>query len=106
MDSLKPYQWKQIASSPEFILLMKRKKKFLILSTIFFVAYYFALPILAGYTDLLNGTIFGAMNGIYLFALSQFFMAWILALIYVRHANQLDQLIEQMEKDLSKEVSS
>lgn len=105
MDQLQPHQWEQIASSPKFITLMKRKKRFLILSTIFFVAYYFALPVLAGYTDLLNGTIFGAINGIYLFALSQFFMAWILALIYVRHANQLDQLIEQMKKDLTKEVS-
>lgn len=105
MDSLQPHQWEEIARSPKFILLMKRKNRFLILSTIFFVVYYFSLPILAGYTALLNGTIFGAINGIYLFALSQFFMAWILAFIYIRHANQLDKLIEQMKKDLSKEVS-
>ncbi|TCP64574.1 DUF485 domain-containing protein [Baia soyae] len=99
-------QWKQIASSSEFIKLMKRRKRFQFFSTIFFVMYYFALPVLAGYTGLLNTRIFGSINGIYLFALSQFFMAWILAFIYVRHANQLDQTIEQIKKDLPKEALS
>lgn len=83
-------------------MLMKRRRRFQIFSATFFVIYYFALPVLAGYTGLLNKKVFGAMNGIYLFALSQFFMAWIIAFIYVRHANQLDQTIEQMKKDLSK----
>ncbi|MDQ0417021.1 uncharacterized membrane protein (DUF485 family) [Croceifilum oryzae] len=103
MEPRQSYQWAQIARSSEFIKLMKKRKKFQIFSAIFFVLYYFALPVLAGYTDLLNKSVFGSINGIYLFALSQFFMAWILAFIYVRHANQLDQTIEQIKKDLSKE---
>lgn len=88
--------WEQIANSPEFQLLMKKKKRFIIISTIFFSLYYFSLPIFAGYTSFLNTPIVGAINGIYLFALSQFLMAWFLAILYVRHANKTDQLVKKL----------
>jgi len=88
--------WEQIARSPEFRALMKRKRRFMIGSVVFFSLYYFALPILTGYFRFLNTPVFGSMNGAYLFALSQFFMAWVLAFLYIRHANRMDRLIEEM----------
>jgi uncharacterized membrane protein (DUF485 family) len=90
--------FEKIAGSPEFQALMSRKKRFMITATIFFVLYYFALPVFTGYFEFLNVKIFGSMNGAYLFALSQFFMAWILALLYVRHANKNDRMIEEILK--------
>jgi uncharacterized membrane protein (DUF485 family) len=36
--------------------------------------------------------VFGVVNIAYLFALSQFFMAWIVALLYVRAANRFDAM--------------
>jgi uncharacterized membrane protein (DUF485 family) len=43
-----------------------------------------ALPYLVGYhPQLMQRKVWGEMNWAYLFALSQFFMAWILAAIYV-----------------------
>ncbi|RAL22597.1 DUF485 domain-containing protein [Thermoflavimicrobium daqui] len=95
--------WESIASSEEFQTLMRKKKRFIILSSIFFILYYFALPFFTGYFKFLNNKIVDSLNGAYLFALSQFFMAWILAILYVRHANKTDQLIEEIKR--KKEVA-
>ena len=47
---------------------------------IFFVVYYFALPVLIGYArPFMEKRVLGPVNLAYLFALSQFFMAWIIA---------------------------
>ena len=55
---------------------------------IFFIVYYFALPVLVGYArPLMEKRVLGPVNLAYLFALSQFFMAWIIAALYVRAAN-------------------
>jgi cation/acetate symporter len=53
----------------------------------FFIVYYFALPILVGYAPkFMSRPVLGPLNIAYLFALSQFFMAWIIALLYMRAA--------------------
>lgn len=76
--------WSEINATPEFQALLKAKRRFIIPATLFFVVYYFALPYLVGYhTELMKRKVWGEMNWAYLFALSQFFMAWILAAIYV-----------------------
>ena len=76
--------WNQIAASQEFKALIRTKLKFIVPATIFFIVYYFALPLLVGYAPgLMNRRVFGSVNVAYLFALSQFFMAWIMAGIYV-----------------------
>lgn len=94
--TLSAIEWEQLASNSQFQALRRKKNRFIICATLFFVLYYFALPIGTGYFTFLNTTLIGSVNGAYLFALSQFFMAWILAIIYVRHANKLDQLIEEL----------
>ena len=76
--------WEAINATPEFQALLKAKRRFIIPATIFFVVYYFALPYLVGYhTELMQRKVWGEMNWAYLFALSQFFMAWALAAVYV-----------------------
>src|SRR4051812_4692208 len=70
--------WDRVASMEEFKILLASKRKFIIPATIFFVVYYFALPVLVGYAPgLMDRKVFGPVNLAYLFALSQFFMAWI-----------------------------
>jgi uncharacterized membrane protein (DUF485 family) len=59
--------------------------------TVFFVAYYFALPVLVGYwPDLMARQVWGYVNWAYLFAFSQFLMAWGVAYVYMRYANRFD----------------
>ena len=89
---LKPTDWDVVASNPEFKALMRAKKRFIIPATLFFVVYYFALPILVGYApDFMATPVLGPVNIAYLFALSQFFVAWFIAFLYVRAAARFDE---------------
>jgi uncharacterized membrane protein (DUF485 family) len=84
--------WAEIEAKPAFQSLLGRKAKFIITATIFFLAYYLALPVLVGYwPDLMKKPVWGKVNIAYVFALSQFFMAWIVAFIYVRVAAKWDK---------------
>jgi uncharacterized membrane protein (DUF485 family) len=86
-------QWDKIAASPQFKDLMATKKMFIVPAFIFFVVYYFALPVLVGYAPAFMSTkVIGNVNIAYLFALSQFFVAWIIAGLYVKAANDFDRL--------------
>lgn len=64
---------------------------------IFFIVYYFALPVLVGYArEFMEKRVFGAVNLAYLFALSQFFMAWIIAALYIRAAAKFDKMAQDI----------
>jgi len=84
--------WDAIAADPDFISLIKAKAAFIVPATVFFIVYYFALPIGVGwFPRLMETRVLGDMNLAYLFALSQFFMAWILAFLYVAVAAGWDR---------------
>ncbi len=84
--------WEKIAASEGFKELVEAKRRFIIPATAFFVVYYFALPYLVGYhPELMQRKVWGEMNWAYLFALSQFFMAWVLAAFYVAAAAGWDR---------------
>jgi len=84
--------WEVIEADPDFIGLLKSKAAFVAPATAFFVVYYFALPIGVGwYPELMETRVWGAVNVAYLFAFSQFIMAWILAGLYVAVAAGWDR---------------
>src|SRR6476659_6348968 len=84
--------WEAIAASVRFKELWRAKRRFIIPAMIVFIVYYFALPVLVGYArPLMEKRVLGPVNLAYLFALSQFFMAWIIAALYVRAANKFDR---------------
>lgn len=89
--------WDRIATSREFKDLMSTKKTFIVPAFIFFVIYYFALPVLVGYAPhFMDTRVLGKVNLAYLFALSQFFVAWIIAGLYVKAANNFDRLAKDI----------
>ena len=89
--------WKKLEATPEFAALVARKRRFIIPATVFFIAYYFALPVLVGYfPELMSRRVFGAVNIAYLFALSQFVMAWIVAFLYVRASSRFDEMATEI----------
>jgi len=80
---------------PEFRQLIAAKRRFIVPACVFFCAYYFALPVLVGWApDLMRTRVIGPVNVAYLFALSQFFMAWIVAILYVRAASGFDRMVK------------
>lgn len=84
--------WDAIAAHADFKKLVAAKARFIVRATIFFVVYYFTLPVLVGYApELMAKKVWGNVNVAYLFALSQFFMAWALAFIYVAVAAGWDR---------------
>ena len=84
-------EWERIQASPEFRQLVSEKRRFILPATVFFIVYYFALPVLVGYFPALMETqVIGKINLAYLFALSQFFMAWALMWMYVQRARRYD----------------
>jgi uncharacterized membrane protein (DUF485 family) len=83
--------WDRVAAREDFRALIAAKLRFIVPATLFFVVYYFALPLLVGYAPgLMKKEVFGAVNLAYLFALSQFVMAWALAAWYLRAAGRFD----------------
>jgi uncharacterized membrane protein (DUF485 family) len=87
--------WAAIERTAEFRALVRAKRAFIVPATLFFVAYYFALPALVGYwPELMSTPVAGHINVAYLFALSQFVMAWGLMAAYVHRARRYDRMVE------------
>ncbi|HEY6968544.1 MAG TPA: DUF485 domain-containing protein [Candidatus Angelobacter sp.] len=85
-------QWEQVAAMEEFKQLLKAKTRFIVPATIFFIVYYFLLPWSVGYhPQFMDKRVWGPVNIAYLFALSQFFVSWIIAWLYVRAARHFDE---------------
>jgi uncharacterized membrane protein (DUF485 family) len=102
--------YEEIESGEEFRALERSKIKFIVPATIFFMVYYFALPVLVGFfgtnTDgtpgFMDTRLFPGFSVAYLFALSQFIMAWILAFIYLlAFAPRMDKLVAKLVKRVS-----
>lgn len=99
-DKTPVVNWAEIEAKPAFAHLLARKARFIIPATIFFMIYYLALPVLVGYyPDLMKKKVWGEVNVAYVFALSQFFMAWIMAFIYVRVAAGWDKSAAEVIHD-------
>jgi uncharacterized membrane protein (DUF485 family) len=91
------HPWKEIASSAEFRHLVRAKGLVVIPATIFFIVYYFALPVLVGYAPhVMERKIVGNINLAYVFALSQFFVAWAIAALYLRAAARFDRMAKKI----------
>jgi uncharacterized membrane protein (DUF485 family) len=102
-----PTPWTRIAQSPRYQALLRSKSGFILPASVFFILYYFALLVLVGwFPDLMKKPVFGPINLAYLFALSQFFMAWILAFLYVRKAGQWDEQARQVLEQEASEARS
>lgn len=83
--------WPAIEAEPAFRELVAAKRRFIIPATLFFIVYYFALPVLVGYfRGAMEKDVVGKINVAYLFALSQFAMAWLVMALYVRRAREFD----------------
>src|SRR5215831_13393081 len=85
--------WAAVERLPEFRGLVRAKRAFILPASLFFVAYYFALPVLVGYfPEAMSAPVARRINVAYLFALSQFVMAWGLMALYVRRARRYDAM--------------
>jgi len=96
------YDWAAIAKNPKFVELHHKKTAFLFGWWIFSCVYYFLLPIGAAYTPgIFKVKMIGVINFGYVFALSQFFVSWGIALYYAHIANKdFDRLTRELIDEL------
>lgn len=81
--------WEAIEADPRFQNLHRRKSRFLWSLMAFSLAYYFLLPLGAAFTpELFSRQVWGPLNVGLLFALSEFIVAWGVAIVYSRRANR------------------
>jgi uncharacterized membrane protein (DUF485 family) len=100
MSETRPPDWEALSRSERFQALLRAKRRFVIPCCVFFLLYYFALLYLVGWQpELMKRPALGKVNWAYLFALSQFFMAWGMAWIYVRKAAVLDRMAAEVIRD-------
>jgi uncharacterized membrane protein (DUF485 family) len=91
-----------VGKDPEMIELERRHQRFVWPVTVFFLVFYLSLPILAGVApDLMGTKVFGQFTFGYLFALSQFLMAFVVAWVYSRWAaTRMDPLARDLREKL------
>ncbi|WP_019536401.1 DUF485 domain-containing protein [Paenibacillus ginsengihumi] len=106
MNQSSKSSYSRIAESARFRLLMSQKKRFIMPMSLFFLVFYFVLPIMTSYSAVLNQSAFGPITWAWVFAFAQFIMTWILCSLYTRKARAFDAIAEQIkaEAGAAKEV--
>ena len=96
--------WSDIAQHPKYLELKRRKRTFLFGWWLASSIYYFSLTILSGYfPGLFKVKLLGVLNFGYLFILSQFVMAFFVAIYYTKVANNVfDPLTEELVDSLER----
>ena len=80
--------WEGIERSEEFRELVKKRRSFVVPATIFFLAYYMAFIIVAGYApDFMGESVYEGLTVGYCYALTQFVMVFVLGIWYLRKSD-------------------
>jgi uncharacterized membrane protein (DUF485 family) len=105
VKSDKTVDWDAVIADPRFQALHRKKTAFLWGLMAFSVAYYFLLPIGAAFfQDLFKVQVWGPINVGLLFALSEFAVAWGVAIYYSRKANaEFDRMAAEIADDVARQ---
>ncbi len=92
-----PIDWEAAERSPEFQELVRARRRFVLPATIFFLVWYLAFILLAGYAqDFMGERIHEGFTVGYALALTQFLMVAVLGIMYLRRADRVyDPLAER-----------
>ena len=90
--------WEEIERSEAFRELVKKRRSFVVPATIFFLAYYMAFIIVAGYApDFMGESVYEGLTVGYCYALTQFLMVFVLGLWYLRKSDrEFDPLADKV----------
>ncbi|MGN7387961.1 DUF485 domain-containing protein [Sporosarcina sp. SAFN-015] len=100
-DGLLDYE--RLIETEEFKHLVRKKKSFMMPYVIAFFAIYLLLPILTGYTSILETRAIGWMTWTWVYAFGMFIMVWVFTQIYVKKSREFDNDVERLlEKHVRK----
>src|SRR4051795_12643833 len=87
-DQVRGIDWQAIEASPEFQELVTKRRSFVLPATIFFLTYYMAFILLAGYApDFMGSSVYEGLTVGYCLALTQFVMVFALGIMYLKRAD-------------------
>ncbi|WP_203333993.1 DUF485 domain-containing protein [Planococcus beigongshangi] len=95
--------FEEIERSESFKDLMKKKKQFLIPTTILFLGLYLLFNVVISYTNWLDAPFVGDIPWVWVFAFGLFAMTWILVTVYMKRAAKFDQMAEETLKEFGYE---
>ena len=97
-EQMRGIDWQAIEASPEFQELVAKRRSFVLPATIFFLAYYMAFILLAGYAeDFMASSVYEGLTVGYCLALTQFVMVFALGIMYLKRADRdYDPLAERV----------
>ena len=95
--------YSKIVQSSSFQRLLREKRNFIVPWTLFFMIFYFTLPILTAYSTVLNTLVWGPISLAWFFAAAQFIMTWSLCIIYSRRAAKFDKDIDEIKESIASE---
>ena len=101
MDGNRHEEWVAVERTTAFQEYSRKRKAFLIPATIFFLLFFFGLPLLAAFTTVLNGKAVGPLTWAYIYGIAQFAMTWILMHVYVGQANKWDDLVARARQEVA-----
>jgi uncharacterized membrane protein (DUF485 family) len=103
---VEPGRWRELAAEPQFRALQRSRRRFVLPATLFFIAYYLALPISVGFfPETMSRPVAGPLTLAYWFGLSQFAMAWILLALYLWRARRFDVEAAQIRERETQELT-
>lgn len=89
-------QYRKLIETEEFKDLLQKKKAFIVPVTLFFLTFYFVLPVLAAYTDVLKGEAFLNITWAWVYALLQFAVVWIGGIVYIKKSAKYDKMAKNI----------
>ena len=100
-------EWDTLAKDPEFLALLRARRRFIVPSTIFFLLFYLALPVgIAFAPAFMNQPVFESLTIANLYGFAQFVMAWVLLAAYMHAARSFDDraqaLVDRLTAELAK----
>jgi uncharacterized membrane protein (DUF485 family) len=82
--------WEAIEHTPEFQELIRKRRSFVLPGTIFFLSYYMAFILLAGYApDFMGSSVYEGLTVGYVLALTQFVMVFTLGILYLKRSERV-----------------
>lgn len=88
--------YEKLIEEPDFKNLVKRKNKFMTPFIIFFFAAYALMPILTGYTTILENRAIGWITWTWIYAFGMFIMVWTFATIYAKKSGSFDEEADEL----------
>jgi uncharacterized membrane protein (DUF485 family) len=89
---------RKIIQSSAFQQLIREKRRFIVSATLFFMIFYFMLPLsISFFPDVMNKPFFHQFTWAWGFAFAQFIMVWGVGLIYFYKAKRYDKTVEKIK---------